>query len=79
MHRSQAVREDHARGRCAVAVGWFTGLQKQDTTQIHVRFGKGSRGRGPKTRLVPAINSAGTLREIDPAAPAGWAGPAHRG
>ena len=25
--------------------------------KLHVRFGKGSRGRGPKTRLVPAINS----------------------
>lgn len=24
--------------------------------KLHVRFGKGSRGRGPKTRLVPAIN-----------------------
>jgi site-specific recombinase XerD len=29
--------------------------------KIHVRFGKGSRGRGPKTRLVPAIKSAGAL------------------
>jgi site-specific recombinase XerD len=28
---------------------------------VHVRFGKGSRGRGPKTRLVPAINSVGAL------------------
>jgi len=28
---------------------------------VHVRFGKGSRGRGPKTRLVPAINS---VREL---------------
>jgi site-specific recombinase XerD len=27
-----------------------------DYGKIHVRFGKGSRGRGPKTRLVPAIN-----------------------
>ena len=26
--------------------------------KLHVRFGKGSRGRGPKTRLVPAIDSA---------------------
>jgi site-specific recombinase XerD len=26
-----------------------------------VRFGKGSRGRGPKTRLVPAINSIDEL------------------
>jgi site-specific recombinase XerD len=29
--------------------------------KLHVRFGKGSRGRGPKTRLVPAINSVGDL------------------
>lgn len=28
---------------------------------VHVRFGKGSRGRGPKTRLVPAING---VREL---------------
>jgi site-specific recombinase XerD len=28
---------------------------------LHIRFGKGSRGRGPKTRLVPAINS---VREL---------------
>jgi site-specific recombinase XerD len=28
---------------------------------VHVRFGKGSRGRGPKTRLVPAINSVDSL------------------
>ena len=31
--------------------------------KLHVRFGKGSRGRGPKTRLVPAINAAGDLLE----------------
>ena len=31
--------------------------------KLHVRFGKGSRGRGPKTRLVPAINSVDTLLE----------------
>jgi site-specific recombinase XerD len=29
--------------------------------KLHVRFGKGSRGRGPKTRLVPAINHVGEL------------------
>jgi len=29
--------------------------------KIHVRFGKGSKGRGPKSRLAPAINSAGAL------------------
>ena len=29
--------------------------------KLHVRFGKGSRGRGPKTRLVPAINGADEL------------------
>ena len=31
--------------------------------KLHVRFGKGSRGRGPKTRLVPGINSIDTLLE----------------
>jgi site-specific recombinase XerD len=29
--------------------------------KLHVRFGKGSMGRGPKTRLVPAINSTDAL------------------
>ena len=29
--------------------------------KLHVRFGKGSNGRGPKTRLVPAINSVDAL------------------
>ena len=29
--------------------------------KLHVRFGKGSRGRGPKTRLIPAINSVAAL------------------
>jgi site-specific recombinase XerD len=29
--------------------------------QIHVRYGKGSRGRGPKVRLVPLINQARPL------------------
>jgi integrase/recombinase XerC len=29
--------------------------------KLHVRHGKGSRGRGPKQRLVPAINGADTL------------------
>ncbi len=31
--------------------------------KLHVRFGKGARGRGPKTRLVPAINSVDALLE----------------
>jgi integrase len=31
--------------------------------KLHVRFGKGSNGRGPKTRLVPAINSVDALVE----------------
>jgi site-specific recombinase XerD len=31
--------------------------------RLHVRFGKGSRGRGPKPRLVPAINSVDALLE----------------
>lgn len=29
--------------------------------KLHVRFGKGSRGRGPKPRLVPAINKVAEL------------------
>jgi site-specific recombinase XerD len=29
--------------------------------KVHVRFGKGSRGRGPKSRLVPAIDSVAQL------------------
>ncbi|MGW1870358.1 tyrosine-type recombinase/integrase [Streptomyces mauvecolor] len=29
--------------------------------KLHIRFGKGSRGRGPKPRLVPAINSVDLL------------------
>lgn len=29
--------------------------------KLHVRYGKGSRGRGPKPRLVPAINGADRL------------------
>lgn len=29
--------------------------------KLQIRFGKGSRGRGPKTRLVPAINGVGPL------------------
>ncbi|MER6007951.1 tyrosine-type recombinase/integrase [Nonomuraea angiospora] len=31
--------------------------------KLHVRFGKGSRGRGAKTRLVPMINSVDDLLE----------------
>jgi site-specific recombinase XerD len=31
--------------------------------KLHVRHGKGSRGRGPKARLVPAINGADRLIE----------------
>ena len=34
-----------------------------DLGKLHVRFGKGSRGRGPKTRLVPAINDVDALIE----------------
>jgi site-specific recombinase XerD len=29
--------------------------------KVHVRFGKGARGRGPKARLIPAINGADRL------------------
>jgi len=31
------------------------------TGKLHVRFGKGSYGRGPKTRLVPGINATSDL------------------
>ena len=31
--------------------------------KLHVRYGKGSRGRGPKTRLVPAIDQVDELLE----------------
>jgi site-specific recombinase XerD len=31
--------------------------------KLHVRYGKGSRGRGPKARLVPAINGVDRLME----------------
>lgn len=31
--------------------------------KLHVRFGKGSRGRGPKTRLVPCIDDVDALLE----------------
>jgi integrase len=34
-----------------------------DHGKLHLRFGKGSRGRGPKPRLVPAINSVDSLIE----------------
>jgi site-specific recombinase XerD len=34
-----------------------------DHGKLHVRFGKGSRGRGPKTRIVPAINDVDRLME----------------
>ncbi len=38
---------------------WRTDLGSHG--MLHIRFGKGSRGRGPKTRLVPAINSVDAL------------------
>lgn len=31
--------------------------------RIHIRHGKGSKGRGPKTRLIPAINAVDSLLE----------------
>ena len=31
---------------------------------MHIRFGKGSNGRGPKTRLVPGINAAATVVNV---------------
>jgi site-specific recombinase XerD len=40
---------------------WHPGLGEHG--KLHVRFGKGSRGRGAKTRIVPAINDASVLIE----------------
>jgi site-specific recombinase XerD len=34
-----------------------------DLGKLHIRHGKGSRGRGPKGRLVPAINSTDALMD----------------
>ena len=38
---------------------WYPDLGEHG--KLHVRFGKGSQGRGPKTRLTPAINAVGQL------------------
>lgn len=48
--------------------------------KLHVRFGKGSRGRGPKPRLVPAINGVDQLvdwwlAEVRPQYGPDWADP----
>lgn len=48
--------------------------------KLHVRFGKGSRGRGPKIRLVPAINSVDALlhwwmQEVRPQFGDDWSDP----
>lgn len=48
--------------------------------KLHVRFGKGSRGRGPKVRLVPAINGVDRLidwwlAEVRPRYGSDWADP----
>ncbi|MCC6495054.1 MAG: tyrosine-type recombinase/integrase [Propionibacteriaceae bacterium] len=48
--------------------------------KLHVRFGKGSRGHGPKPRLVPAINGVAELidwwlAEVRPHYGSDWADP----
>lgn len=48
--------------------------------KLHVRFGKGSSGRGPKPRLVPAINGVDQLMdwwlaEVRPQYGSDWANP----
>jgi len=48
--------------------------------KLHVRFGKGSRGRGYKPRLIPAINGADALidwwlAEVRPQFGADWSDP----
>jgi site-specific recombinase XerD len=54
--------------RVGLRIGETVGLDMRDWRadlgdrgKLHVRFGKGSRGRGPKARLVPAINSVDAL------------------
>lgn len=54
--------------RVGVRIGETAALDIRDwrpdlgeTGKLHVRFGKGSHGRGPKTRLVPAIDSTAAL------------------
>lgn len=54
--------------RAGLRIGETVGLDVRDWRsdlgdcgKLHVRFGKGSRGRGPKARLVPAINSVDAL------------------
>ena len=48
--------------------------------KLHIRFGKGSQGRGPKPRLVPAINGVDKLMdwwlaEVRPQYGPDWADP----
>lgn len=54
--------------RVGLRIGETTKLDMRDWRpdlgehgKLHIRFGKGSRGRGPKTRLVPAINDVDAL------------------
>lgn len=54
--------------RVGLRIGETVGLDIRDWRpdlgehgKLHVRFGKGSMGRGPKARLVPAINSVDEL------------------
>jgi site-specific recombinase XerD len=56
--------------RVGLRIGETVGLDIRDwrpdlgeVGKLHVRFGKGSRGRGPKARLVPAINSVDVLMD----------------
>lgn len=56
--------------RIGLRIGETVGLDIRDwrpdlgeVGKLHVRFGKGSRGRGPKARLVPAINSVDVLMD----------------
>lgn len=54
--------------RAGLRIGETVGLDIRDwrpdlgeVGKLHVRFGKGSQGRGPKARLVPAINAVDDL------------------
>lgn len=52
--------------RIAESVGLDIGDWRADLGELgklHIRFGKGSRGRGPKTRLIPCIDGIDDLLE----------------
>src|ERR1019366_6817707 len=47
---------NYAAAKLMADVGWDLGR----FGKLHIRYGKGSRGTGPKERMVPLVNDAGT-------------------